>query len=94
MQAIDQIINSAAKTYYMSTGQIFVPIIFRGPNGAATGVGTQHSQCYVAWYGSCPGMKFLTPYSEEHSHGLKKSTIHDPDLIIFLYLNPQIIMDF
>nr|ABR17672.1 unknown [Picea sitchensis]ACN39859.1 unknown [Picea sitchensis] len=84
MQAIDQIINSAAKTYYMSAGQISVPIVFRGPNGAAAGVGAQHSQCYAAWYGSCPGLKVLTPYSAEDSRGLMKAAIRDPDPVIFL----------
>lgn len=84
MQAIDQIINSAAKTYYMSSGQISVPIVFRGPNGAAAGVGAQHSQCYAAWYASCPGLKVLTPYSAEDSRGLMKAAIRDPDPVIFL----------
>lgn len=84
MQAIDQIINSAAKTYYMSAGQISVPIVFRGPNGAAAGVGAQHSQCYAAWYASCPGLKVLTPYSAEDSRGLMKAAIRDPDPVIFL----------
>ena len=82
--SIDQILNSAVKTHYMSTGQIFVPIIFRGPNGAAAGVGAQHSQHYAAWYGSCPGMKVLTPYSAEDSRGLLKAAIRDPDPVIFL----------
>ncbi|RYR15909.1 hypothetical protein Ahy_B04g072859 [Arachis hypogaea] len=63
MQAIDHIINSAAKSNYMSAGQISVPIVSRGPNGAAAGVGAQHSQCYAAWYVSCPGLKVLSPYS-------------------------------
>lgn len=84
MQAIDQIINSAAKTYYMSSGQISVPIVFRGPNGAAAGVGAQHSQCYAAWYASCPGLKVLTPYSAEDSRGLLKAAIRDPDPVVFL----------
>lgn len=84
MQAIDQIINSAAKTNYMSAGQISVPIVFRGPNGAAAGVGAQHSQCYAAWYASCPGLKVLTPYSAEDSRGLMKAAIRDPDPVIFL----------
>jgi len=84
MQAIDQIINSAAKTYYMSAGQISVPIVFRGPNGAAAGVGAQHSQCYAAWYASCPGLKVLTPYSAEDSRGLLKAAIRDPDPVVFL----------
>jgi len=84
MQSIDQIINSAAKTYYMSAGQISVPIVFRGPNGAAAGVGAQHSQCYAAWYASCPGLKVLTPYSAEDSRGLLKAAIRDPDPVVFL----------
>jgi len=76
----------------MSTGQICVPIIFRGPNRAATGVSAQHSQCYAAWYGSCPGLKVLTPYYVEDSLGLMKVVIRDLDPDIFL--SPQIIMDF
>ncbi|GLJ39196.1 hypothetical protein SUGI_0799070 [Cryptomeria japonica] len=84
MQAIDHIINSAAKSNYMSAGQISVPIVFRGPNGAAAGVGAQHSQCYAAWYGSCPGLKVLVPYSSEDARGLLKAAIRDPDPVIFL----------
>lgn len=84
MQAIDHIINSAAKTNYMSAGQISVPIVFRGPNGAAAGVGAQHSQCYGAWYGSCPGLKVLAPYSSEDARGLLKAAIRDPDPVVFL----------
>lgn len=84
MQAIDHIINSAAKTQYMSGGQISVPIVFRGPNGAAAGVGAQHSQCYAAWYGSCPGLKVLAPYSSEDARGLLKAAIRDPDPVVFL----------
>ncbi|RVW31990.1 Pyruvate dehydrogenase E1 component subunit beta-2, mitochondrial [Vitis vinifera] len=84
MQAIDHIINSAAKSNYMSAGQISVPIVFRGPNGAAAGVGAQHSQCYAAWYGSCPGLKVLSPYSSEDARGLLKAAIRDPDPVIFL----------
>ncbi|XP_021745692.1 pyruvate dehydrogenase E1 component subunit beta-1, mitochondrial-like [Chenopodium quinoa] len=84
MQAIDHIINSAAKTCYMSAGQITVPIVFRGPNGAAAGVGAQHSQCYAPWYGSCPGLKVLTPYSAEDARGLLKAAIRDPDPVVFL----------
>ncbi|XP_020581406.1 pyruvate dehydrogenase E1 component subunit beta-1, mitochondrial isoform X3 [Phalaenopsis equestris] len=84
MQAIDHIINSAAKSNYMSAGQISVPIVFRGPNGAAAGVAAQHSQCYAAWYGSCPGLKVLSPYSSEDARGLLKSAIRDPDPVIFL----------
>ncbi|KAI5060940.1 hypothetical protein GOP47_0023445 [Adiantum capillus-veneris] len=84
MQAIDHIINSAAKTNYMSAGQISVPIVFRGPNGAAAGVAAQHSQCFAAWYGSCPGLKVLTPYSAEDARGLMKAAIRDPDPVVFL----------
>ncbi|XP_021723029.1 pyruvate dehydrogenase E1 component subunit beta-1, mitochondrial-like [Chenopodium quinoa] len=84
MQAIDHIINSAAKTCYMSAGQITVPIVFRGPNGAAAGVGAQHSQCYAPWYGSCPGLKVLSPYSAEDARGLLKAAIRDPDPVVFL----------
>ncbi|KAG6413198.1 hypothetical protein SASPL_125905 [Salvia splendens] len=84
MQAIDHIINSAAKSNYMSAGQISVPIVFRGPNGAASGVGAQHSQCYAAWFGSCPGLKVLAPYSAEDARGLLKAAIRDPDPVVFL----------
>ncbi|KAG5523133.1 hypothetical protein RHGRI_035073 [Rhododendron griersonianum] len=115
MQAIDHIINSAAKSNYMSAGQLSVPIVFRGPNGAAAGVGAQHSQlrqriteidilwginldqlnalvhdlvrlstCFAAWYGSCPGLKVLTPYSSEDARGLLKAAIRDPDPVVFL----------
>ncbi|KAJ9563928.1 hypothetical protein OSB04_009088 [Centaurea solstitialis] len=84
MQAIDHIINSAAKLNYMSAGQINVPIVFRGPNGAAAGVGAQHSQCYSAWYGSVPGLKVLVPYSSEDARGLLKAAIRDPDPVVFL----------
>ncbi|KAL5206259.1 hypothetical protein ABZP36_034468 [Zizania latifolia] len=84
MQAIDHIINSAAKSNYMSAGQISVPIVFRGPNGAAAGVGAQHSQCYAAWYAHVPGLKVLTPYSAEDARGLLKSAIRDPDPVVFL----------
>lgn len=84
MQAIDHIINSAAKSNYMSSGKINVPIVFRGPNGAAAGVGAQHSQCYGPWYGSCPGLKVLVPYSSEDARGLLKAAIRDPDPVIFL----------
>ncbi|KAK4362728.1 hypothetical protein RND71_017969 [Anisodus tanguticus] len=82
MQAIDHIINSAAKSNYMSAGQISVPIVFRGPNGAAAGVGAQHSQCYAAWFGACPGLKVLAPYSSEDARGLLKAAIRDPDPVI------------
>ena len=84
MQAIDQIINSAAKTLYMSGGQIQCPIVFRGPNGAAARVGAQHSQNYASWYGHIPGLKVIAPYSAEDSKGLLKSAIRDNNPIIFL----------
>ena len=84
MQAIDQIINSAAKTNYMSGGQVKCPIVFRGPNGAASRVGAQHSQCYAAWYGSIPGLKVLAPYSAADAKGLLKAAIRDPNPVIFL----------
>ena len=84
MQAIDQIINSAAKTNYMSGGQVRCPIVFRGPNGAASRVGAQHSQCYAAWYGSIPGLKVVAPYSSADAKGLLKSAIRDPNPVIFL----------
>ncbi|XP_074612734.1 pyruvate dehydrogenase E1 component subunit beta, mitochondrial-like [Acropora palmata] len=84
MQAIDQVINSAGKTYYMSAGQVPVPIVFRGPNGAAAGVAAQHSQCYAAWYGHCPGLKVVSPFSSEDAKGLLKSAIRDSDPVIVL----------
>ncbi|OWF34700.1 pyruvate dehydrogenase E1 component subunit beta, mitochondrial-like [Mizuhopecten yessoensis] len=84
MQAIDQIINSAAKTHYMSAGGVPVPIVFRGPNGAAAGVGAQHSQCFGAWYSSCPGLKVISPYSSEDCKGLLKASIRDPNPVVFL----------
>ena len=84
LQAIDQIINSAAKTNYMSGGQVKCPIVFRGPNGAAARVGAQHSQCFAAWYGSIPGLKVISPYSASDAKGLLKSAIRDPNPVIFL----------
>ncbi len=84
MQAIDQIINSAAKTLYMSGGQMGAPVVFRGPNGAAARVGAQHSQCYASWYAHCPGLKVVAPYSGADAKGLLKSAIRDPNPIIFL----------
>jgi len=84
MQAIDQIINSAAKTLYMSGGQMGCPIVFRGPNGAAARVGAQHSQCYASWYAHCPGLKVVSPYSGADSKGLLKAAIRDPNPVIFL----------
>ena len=84
MQAIDHIVNSAAKTLYMSAGAISSPIVFRGPNGAAAGVGAQHSQCFAAWYMSIPGLKVLAPYDAEDARGLLKAAIRDPDPVVFL----------
>jgi pyruvate dehydrogenase E1 component beta subunit len=84
MQAIDHIINSAAKTLYMSGGQMGCPIVFRGPNGAAARVGAQHSQDYAAWYSQIPGLKVVMPYSAADAKGLMKSAIRDPNPVIFL----------
>ncbi|WP_420547218.1 pyruvate dehydrogenase complex E1 component subunit beta [Curvivirga sp.] len=84
MQAMDHIINSAAKTLYMSGGQMGAPMVFRGANGAASRVGAQHSQCYAAWYGSVPGLKVVAPYSAADAKGLLKSAIRDPNPIVFL----------
>ena len=84
MQAIDQIINSAAKTLYMSGGQMGAPIVFRGPNGAAARVAAQHSQDYAAWYSSVPGLKVVMPYSAADAKGLLKAAIRDPNPVIFL----------
>jgi len=84
MQAIDQIINSAAKTLYMSGGQMGCPIVFRGPNGAAARVGAQHSQCYASWYAHCPGLKVVAPWSAADAKGLLRAAIRDPNPVIFL----------
>ena len=84
MQAVDHIINSAAKTLYMSGGQMGCPIVFRGANGAAARVGAQHSQCYASWYANCPGMKVVAPWSAADAKGLLKSAIRDPNPVIFL----------
>ncbi len=84
MQAMDQIINSAAKTLYMSGGQMGCPIVFRGPNGAAARVAAQHSQCYAAWYSAVPGLKVVMPYSAADAKGLLKQAIRDPNPVIFL----------
>ena len=84
MQAIDQIINSAAKTLYMSGGQMGCPIVFRGPNGAAARVAAQHSHDYAAWYSNVPGLKVVVPYSASDAKGLLKSAIRDPNPVIFL----------
>jgi pyruvate dehydrogenase E1 component beta subunit len=84
MQAIDQIINSAAKTLYMSGGQMGAQIVFRGPNGAAARVGAQHSQCYASWYAHCPGLKVIAPWSAADAKGLLRAAIRDPNPVIFL----------
>jgi len=84
MQAMDQIINSAAKTRYMSGGQMGCPIVFRGPNGAAARVAAQHSQDYAAWYGAIPGLKVIAPYDAADAKGLLKAAIRDPNPVIFL----------
>ena len=84
MQAIDHILNSAAKTLYMSGGQMGAPMVFRGPNGAAARVGAQHSQDYSAWYSQIPGLKVVIPYSAADAKGLMKTAIRDPNPIIFL----------
>ena len=84
MQAIDQILNSAAKTRYMSGGQMGCPIVFRGPNGAAAQVGAQHSQSYAAWYAHVPGIKVIAPYDAADAKGLLKAAIRDPNPVLFL----------
>jgi pyruvate dehydrogenase E1 component beta subunit len=83
-QAIDQIINSAAKTLYMAGGELGSPIVFRGPNGAAARVGAQHSQEYSTWYAHCPGLKVVAPYSAADAKGLLKAAIRDPNPVVFL----------
>jgi len=84
MQAMDHIINSAAKTLYMAGGEMGCPIVFRGPNGAAARVGAQHSQEYSTWYAHCPGLKVVAPYSAADAKGLLKAAIRDPNPVIFL----------
>src|SRR5208337_1595781 len=84
MQAIDQIINSAAKTRYMSGGQMGCPIVFRGPNGAASRVAAQHSQDYSSWYAHVPGLKVVAPYSAADARGLLRAAIRDPNPVVFL----------
>ena len=84
MQAIDHIINSAAKTLYMAGGQLGCPIVFRGPNGAAARVGAQHSQCYASWYAHVPGLKVVSPWSAADAKGLMKAAIRDPNPVVFL----------
>nr|CCC89666.1 unnamed protein product [Trypanosoma congolense IL3000] len=84
MQAIDQIINSAGKGFYMSGGQMKCPIVFRGPNGASAGVAAQHSQCYAPWYASIPGLKVFAPYSSEDARGMLKAAIRDDNPVVIL----------
>ncbi len=84
MQAMDHLINSAAKTLYMSGGQMGCPIVFRGPNGAASRVAAQHSQCFASWFAHCPGLKVVSPYSAADAKGLLKAAIRDPNPVIFL----------
>lgn len=83
-QAIDQIVNSGGKTFYMSGGSTPCPVVFRGPNGAAAGVGAQHSQDYCSWYGQIPGLKVISPWSAEDAKGLLKAAIRDPNPTVFL----------
>ncbi len=84
MQAIDHVVNSAAKTLYMAGGQLGCPIVFRGPNGAAARVGAQHSQCYASWYAHVPGLKVIAPWSAADAKGLLKAAIRDPNPVVFL----------
>jgi pyruvate dehydrogenase E1 component beta subunit len=84
MQAIDQVVNSAAKQCYMSAGNVACPIVFRGPNGFSAGTAAQHSQCFAAWYSSCPGLKVVAPYSSEQAKGLIKAAIRDPNPVFVL----------
>ncbi|GBE79704.1 thiamine diphosphate-binding protein [Sparassis latifolia] len=84
MQAIDQIVNSAGKTHYMSGGYLPCPIVFRGPNGSAAGVAAQHSQDFSAWYGAIPGLKVVSPWNSEDCKGLLKAAIRDPNPVVFL----------
>mmetsp|Transcript_31017 Transcript_31017/g.40968 ORF Transcript_31017/g.40968 Transcript_31017/m.40968 type:complete len:363 (+) Transcript_31017:74-1162(+) len=84
MQAIDHVVNSAAKQFYMTNGDIACPIVFRGPNGAAAGVAAQHSQCFAAWYSQCPGLKVVSPWSSEDAKGLIKAAIRDPNPVVCL----------
>jgi len=84
MQAIDHVVNSAAKARYMSNGDLSCPIVFRGPNGVSAAVAAQHSQCFAAWYGSVPGLKVITPYDAEDCIGLLRASIRDPNPVVFL----------
>lgn len=84
MQSIDHIINSCAKAHYMSNGDLTCPIVFRGINGVSAGVAAQHSQCFAAWYGSCPGLKTVVPWNAEDALGLMRASIRDNDPVMFL----------
>lgn len=84
MQAIDQVVNGAAKQFYMSGGDLACPIVFRGPNGFSAGTAAQHSQCFAAWYSSVPGLKVVAPYSSEDAKGLMKAAIRDPNPVMVL----------
>jgi pyruvate dehydrogenase E1 component beta subunit len=84
LQSIDHIINSAAKSHYMSGGDLTCPIVFRGPNGASAAVAAQHSQCFASWYGSVPGLIVLTPYDAKDARGLLKAAIRNPNPVVFL----------
>lgn len=84
LQAIDHIVNTAAKSHYMSGGQVTCPITFRGPNGPPTSVGAQHSQCFAAWYSSLPGVKVVAPWNAEDAKGLLKAAIRDPNPVVVL----------
>lgn len=84
MQAIDHVVNSAAKGRYMSGGQLQCPVVFRGPNGMAAGVGAQHSQCFAAWYSSVPGLKVISPWNAEDCLGLLRASIRDENPVVFL----------
>ncbi|KAJ1446607.1 thiamine diphosphate-binding protein [Pelagophyceae sp. CCMP2097] len=84
MQAMDQVVNSAAKQAYMTNGDFGCPVVFRGPNGAASGVGAQHSQCFAAWFSQVPGLKVVAPWNAEDAKGLLKAAIRDPNPVIFL----------
>ena len=84
LQSIDHIINSCAKAHYMSNGDLTCPIVFRGINGVSAGVAAQHSQCFAAWFASCPGLKVVSPWSAEDNLGLLRASIRDNDPVIFL----------
>jgi pyruvate dehydrogenase E1 component beta subunit len=84
LQSIDHIVNSCAKAHYMSNGDLKCPIVFRGINGVSAGVAAQHSQCFGAWFASCPGLKVISPYNARDNIGLLRAAIRDPDRVIFL----------